>query len=163
MFLVRSNGAGIQQIVIAQWHGTYEYAAKLEYLCIGIYGNRSCAPDLDGRGFGTALTVTVGSYEAARRPKNVPKLLVSSAQRTVGREVGAKKIINLLGTDSIFREYLEEIYLLLRVPIRSNDVWDRDEGTMRLTPIICRFCLIRLIILYDFFPNPDATCFAMHK
>jgi hypothetical protein len=68
--------AGIPQIVIPQWYDTYDYATRVKYLGIGVYGNtvagHGCNVDLenykaplmvDAKEFGDALLKVVGANE----------------------------------------------------------------------------------------------------
>lgn len=94
--LILRYRTGVPQIVMAQWHDTYEYAAKIEYLGIGVYGNKSCAPDLDGQEFEVAATKCVGINEISRKIQERANELGRLCQRNIGTEVAVEKIISLL-------------------------------------------------------------------
>ena len=65
---------GIPQIILAQWFDLYDMAARVEYVGIGIYGNRSVAPGIDATEFGAAVSRLLAPGEAekfARKAKEV--------------------------------------------------------------------------------------------
>jgi hypothetical protein len=68
--------AGIPQVVLPQWYDTYDYATRVEYLGIGLYGNNvaghtckvdvenyKAPPMIDAKEFGSALLKAVGAKQ----------------------------------------------------------------------------------------------------
>ena len=53
--------AALPQVILAQWCDLYDNANRAEYRGIGIYGNRSVAPDIDADEFPVALSRVVGN------------------------------------------------------------------------------------------------------
>jgi len=51
--------------MLPQWIDTYEYVTKVEYLGIGIYGNKKVAPIVEKEEFGNALLEIVGDKKGA--------------------------------------------------------------------------------------------------
>ncbi|KAI1258584.1 hypothetical protein F5Y18DRAFT_444444 [Xylariaceae sp. FL1019] len=71
-----STWAGVPQVVLAMWYDTFDYATRVEYLGIGVYGNRAAGNNcvvneenyqaplmVDGKEFGDALLRIVGRKE----------------------------------------------------------------------------------------------------
>ncbi|RDW80324.1 hypothetical protein BP5796_05022 [Coleophoma crateriformis] len=88
--------AGIPQIIVAQWHDTYEYAAKVEYLGIGVYGNKTCAPDLYRREFGEALVLCTGSSKSSKEIQERANALGLVSQKRSGRKLAVAKLREIL-------------------------------------------------------------------
>lgn len=51
--------AGVPQIVLAQWYDTYDFAARAEFLGIGVYGNKSVAPGVEKEELARALKSSI--------------------------------------------------------------------------------------------------------
>lgn len=69
-----SHRAGIPQIILAQWFDLYDTAGRAEYVGIGIYGNRSVAPEIDATEFGAAIFRLLSPSEVekfSRRAKEI--------------------------------------------------------------------------------------------
>ncbi|THU81034.1 UDP-Glycosyltransferase/glycogen phosphorylase [Dendrothele bispora CBS 962.96] len=52
--------AGVPQIVMPVWIDTYDFARRVEFLGIGVYGSKTSAPGADAEEFGQALLRVVG-------------------------------------------------------------------------------------------------------
>ncbi|THU92068.1 UDP-Glycosyltransferase/glycogen phosphorylase [Dendrothele bispora CBS 962.96] len=52
--------AGVPQIVMPVWLDTYDFARRVEFLEIGVYGSKTSAPGADAEEFGQALLRVVG-------------------------------------------------------------------------------------------------------
>ncbi|KAF7541495.1 hypothetical protein G7054_g581 [Neopestalotiopsis clavispora] len=101
--------AGVPQIVLAMWYDTFDYATRVEYLGIGVYGNRhkghSCvidnenyvAPNLiDGEEFGAALLKTIGREKGdADAMRQKAKQLGEVCRKSGGRIESARIITDL--------------------------------------------------------------------
>ncbi|KAI0418908.1 hypothetical protein F5X98DRAFT_362854 [Xylaria grammica] len=68
-----STWAGVPHVILAMWYDTFDYATRIEYLGIGVYGNRAAGRNcvvnkenyqaplmVDGQEFGDALLKVVG-------------------------------------------------------------------------------------------------------
>jgi hypothetical protein len=75
--------AGIPQVVLPQWYDTYDYASKAEYLGLGIYGNKSCAPMVDANEFGNALLRVVGDAGMREKARELGEVCQDSGGRTL--------------------------------------------------------------------------------
>ena len=84
----RDIRAGIPQVILPVWWDTYEYAARVEWLGIGLIGNRGVAPGVQGAQFGDALTRAV--QDAGMRTK--ARELGQACSRCEGRVVAAEEI-----------------------------------------------------------------------
>lgn len=101
--------AGVPQVVLAMWYDTFDYATRVEYLGIGVYGNRhkghSCvidnenyvAPNLiDGEEFGAALLKTIGREKGdADAMRQKTKQLGEVCRKSGGRIESARIITDL--------------------------------------------------------------------
>ena len=88
-FCVWSNGqsAGKPQIILATWFDTYEYAARIEYLGIGIYGNKTAAPGASTEEFGNALSaILLDKSDKSQRMHERAKTLGDLCQKSGGRK-----------------------------------------------------------------------------
>ena len=56
-------------MVLPLWYDTYDFAARVEHLGIGIRGNKRSAPRVDGEEFGAALS-TIIDDTAEKKPVN---------------------------------------------------------------------------------------------
>ena len=91
------NSAGILQIVLPCWHDTYEFAVRVEYLGIGIYGSRksTTAPRANGAELGEALLTVVVDSEKSRTMKAKAKELAKVCNAYGGRAKAADTILGL--------------------------------------------------------------------
>ena len=55
-----SARAGKPHVVLAQWADTYYNAVAVEYAGLGVYGNKTCAPDVDAKELSVALARSEG-------------------------------------------------------------------------------------------------------
>ncbi|KAL0574019.1 hypothetical protein V5O48_007941 [Marasmius crinis-equi] len=90
--------AGVPHIILPVWYDTYDFASRVEYLGIGIYGSRTCSPRVESGELGRALVRAVGSGEEAERfRENAGRFRDICKKRGNGREIGAKKMLDLAG------------------------------------------------------------------
>ncbi|KAI9374039.1 hypothetical protein BJX61DRAFT_532705 [Aspergillus egyptiacus] len=47
--------AGVPQVILPTWFDTFDYAARIEYLGVGVWGNKETAPEFKGPDVGEAL------------------------------------------------------------------------------------------------------------
>ncbi|KAH0828098.1 glycosyltransferase family 1 protein [Lanmaoa asiatica] len=57
--------SGVPHIVLPVWYDTFHYASRAEFLDIGIFGNKTCAPSVRADEFGRALLRITGNTEEA--------------------------------------------------------------------------------------------------
>ncbi|KAK1216781.1 hypothetical protein PQX77_020577 [Marasmius sp. AFHP31] len=88
--------AGVPHVVLPVWYDTYDFASRVEYLGVGVYGNKACSPNVEAREFGHALARVVGS-EAERYRAKARGLRDVCWKRGSGREIGAKRVLELAG------------------------------------------------------------------
>ncbi|KAL0575337.1 hypothetical protein V5O48_006639 [Marasmius crinis-equi] len=88
--------AGVPHIVLPVWYDTYDFASRVEYLGIGIYGSKACSPGVEAEEFGKALLRIVGS-EAQQYKGKAGSLGDACRARGNGRELGAKRVLELAG------------------------------------------------------------------
>ena len=84
--------AGVPQVILAQWYDCYDYACKAEYLGIGVYGNKSVAPEIDGTEFGNALLKVVGREDRANEIRAKAEEVGRICQRSGGRRLAAELV-----------------------------------------------------------------------
>jgi len=89
--------AGIPQIILAQWFDLYDMATRAEYVGIGIYGNRSVAPEIDATEFGAAISRLLSPSEEAEGYSRKAKEIGEVCRRAPGKRGAAAKILELVG------------------------------------------------------------------
>lgn len=95
------------QIILPTWFDTYGNATCAEYLNVGIYANKSCAPDISTKEFGNALRILFDENDARGKGiRATARALGDRCRRLDGREVAAKTILRFAGVD----EYLIKQY-----------------------------------------------------
>ncbi|KAL4777532.1 hypothetical protein BDW60DRAFT_213096 [Aspergillus nidulans var. acristatus] len=57
--------AGVPQIVLPVWFDTYDFAARVEYLGVGVWGSKTSAPAINGPELGEALLCVLHSDESS--------------------------------------------------------------------------------------------------
>jgi 2-acylglycerol O-acyltransferase 1 len=95
--------AGIPQILLPAWYDCYDYATRVEYLGIGIYGNKKVAPDVDKEEFANAVLRVIGAHKGEETRFSVKaKELGVVCRRSGGRKKVAEMISELVleGKDS---------------------------------------------------------------
>jgi hypothetical protein len=75
---------------LPQWYDTYDYASKAEYLEIGVYGNKSCAPMVDAIEFGNALMKVVGDTNMRGKAREMGILCKKSGGRALAASMISK-------------------------------------------------------------------------
>ena len=86
------------QVVMPVWFDTYDTATKIDYLGIGVIGNRSSAPHVNGLEFGRALRSVVDDEPKANLIRKNAHTLGIVCQRKEGRMVACEKIIEVANT-----------------------------------------------------------------
>ncbi|KAL4897944.1 hypothetical protein BDV59DRAFT_190711 [Aspergillus ambiguus] len=87
--------AGVPQIVLPVWFDTFDYAQRVEYLGIGVWGSRKTAPAVQGQELGEALVRVLVSDEGTTMQKKA-KTLVSQLGPKEGRVVASSLIIHII-------------------------------------------------------------------
>lgn len=75
------------------WYDTYDFATRVEWLGIGVWGNRSVAPRVDGTELGEALVRVVASDESVGMFLEAQEIASKMGE---GRVVACEKIIELV-------------------------------------------------------------------
>lgn len=88
--------AGVPQIVLPVWFDTYEFASRVEWLKIGVYGNRETAPSVDGYALGRAFLKVLSSSETKEMQENA-KAIASKLGPIEGRVIACEKILAIGG------------------------------------------------------------------
>ena len=89
---------GIPQIVLPCWLDTFDFANRVEYLGIGIYGSRESSPLVKSKELSTALMRVTGGGEEATRIKAKAKGLAKIAGKVGGRVKACEIIVEVLKT-----------------------------------------------------------------
>lgn len=87
--------AGVPQIVLPVWIDTYDFATRVEYLQIGVWGSRNAAPRVEAEELGMALITVIDSDSSAAMAEKA-KAIAAPLAKTAGREVACEKIIEFL-------------------------------------------------------------------
>ena len=88
--------AGIPQIILAQWYDLYDMAVRAEYVGIGIYGNRSVAPEIDGTEFGAAISRLLSPSGEAKKFALKAKEIGEICRGAPGKKGAVSKILELV-------------------------------------------------------------------
>ena len=92
------NRSGVPHIVLPVWFDTYDYAQRAEFLNIGIFGNKTCAPGVRAEEFGKALVrVTGDSVEAGKLRTSAKHLKELCRAQGNGRELVSAAILKEAG------------------------------------------------------------------
>lgn len=91
--------SGLPHVVLPVWFDTYDYAARVEYLGIGIYGSKTSAPNVRAAELGPALVrITADSDEAAKFRAGAKRLKELCRAKGNGRELAAAVILDEAST-----------------------------------------------------------------
>ncbi|KAF9644592.1 hypothetical protein BDM02DRAFT_893912 [Thelephora ganbajun] len=71
-------------------------ATRAEYVGIGIYGNRSVAPDIDATEFGAAISRLLSSSEEAEKFVRRAKEIRAICREAPGKKDAVAKILELV-------------------------------------------------------------------
>lgn len=82
---------GVPHVILPAWQDCYENAARAEWLGIGVYGNRSRAPSIDGKELSRALLKVMNNKSYKDKSVEMSKL----CHKKEGRVAGAEKIVEI--------------------------------------------------------------------
>ncbi|PTU19711.1 hypothetical protein P175DRAFT_0525244 [Aspergillus ochraceoroseus IBT 24754] len=82
---------GVPHVVLPAWQDCYENAARAEWLGIGVYGNKTRAPNIDAKELSKALRKVVGNDSYHQKATELAKL----CQIKEGRCLAAERIVDL--------------------------------------------------------------------
>jgi UDP:flavonoid glycosyltransferase YjiC (YdhE family) len=89
--------AGISQVLLPAWYDCYDYATRVEYLGIGIYGNKKVAPNVEKEEFSNAVLGVIGEKKGVDTQFSVKaKGLRVLCRRSGGRKRVAEMISELV-------------------------------------------------------------------
>jgi UDP:flavonoid glycosyltransferase YjiC (YdhE family) len=89
------DSAGVPQVVLPVWIDTYDFAIRVEYLGIGIWGNRVSAPYAEGLELSQALVQVVDGDDSAAMLAKAKQIAVPFQNRP-GRHVAYEKVVEIL-------------------------------------------------------------------
>jgi UDP:flavonoid glycosyltransferase YjiC (YdhE family) len=91
--------AGIPHIILPAWNDTYEFAARVEYFGIGVYGSKKSksAPGADGVELGEALLFVTGDSDESKVMKEKARKLADVVNAYGGRSKAADTILEMCG------------------------------------------------------------------
>ncbi|KAL4778686.1 diacylglycerol acyltransferase-domain-containing protein [Aspergillus varians] len=82
---------GIPHVILPAWQDCYENAARAEWLGIGVYANKTRAPDISGQELSRALIKVLGNGSYLQKAAKLQKL----CQQKEGRVAAAERIADL--------------------------------------------------------------------
>jgi len=77
-------------------------AVRAEYVGIGIYGNRSVAPDIDATEFGAAISRLLSPKEEAEKFAKKAEVIGELCRGAPGKKGAAVKILELVEDESFW-------------------------------------------------------------
>jgi UDP:flavonoid glycosyltransferase YjiC (YdhE family) len=88
---------GIPQVLLPAWYDCYDYATRVEYLGIGIYGNKKVAPNVEKEEFANAVLRVIGEKKGVETQFSVKaKELGVVCRKSGGRKKVAEMISELV-------------------------------------------------------------------
>jgi UDP:flavonoid glycosyltransferase YjiC (YdhE family) len=90
------SSLGVPQVVLPVWMDTFDFANRVEYLEIGVFGSRNHCPRVEANELSKALMRVMGDGKEATTMKLQAKELASIAGKVGGRVKACEKIIELL-------------------------------------------------------------------
>lgn len=88
--------AGLPQIILAQWYDLYDMAVRVEYLGIGIYGNKRVAPGIEAVEFGTAVARLVGAGKESGEFRARAKAVAEACRNAGGKRRVVDKLTEIV-------------------------------------------------------------------
>ncbi|KAJ5698886.1 hypothetical protein N7462_000891 [Penicillium macrosclerotiorum] len=88
--------AGVPHIVLPVWFDTYDFASRVEYHGIGVWGSKKSAPKINGKEFGEAFRRVLASEES-ETIRNKALALRNQLSPIPGRVMACEKILKLCG------------------------------------------------------------------
>lgn len=82
---------GVPHVILPAWQDCYENAARAEWIGIGMYGNKTCAPGINGKELSRALVNVMSNNSYHEKAA-----MLKERCRTPGRVVGCEKLVELL-------------------------------------------------------------------
>jgi hypothetical protein len=90
----------VPQIILPTWFDTYGNATCAEFLKIGVYANKSCAPNVSAAEFGDALCMLLDESSArGRELRTTAQALGERCRKIDGRKAAANTISKMAGDD----------------------------------------------------------------
>jgi UDP:flavonoid glycosyltransferase YjiC (YdhE family) len=90
-----NDSAGVPQVILPCWLDTWDFANRVEWLGIGVYGSRNSAPSVEAGELSRALLKVLGYIDAVLMRAKAKKLAAVSAVPG-GRRKACEKIIEIL-------------------------------------------------------------------
>ncbi|TRM59469.1 hypothetical protein BD626DRAFT_508407 [Schizophyllum amplum] len=84
--------SGTPQVILPQWYDCYNTASTAEYVGLGVYGNKSCAPDIDAVELSLAIRAVVDKAEGQensyqRKAREVAAVCVAAGGRARAADI----------------------------------------------------------------------------
>ncbi|KAF7176537.1 hypothetical protein CNMCM7691_002855 [Aspergillus felis] len=96
---------GVTHVVLPAWQDCYENAARAEWLGIGVYGNKSRAPNIDAKELSKALLKVMGNPSYKTKALELAKL----CHKKEGRVAAAEKIVELALNPEKMARHMPEV------------------------------------------------------
>jgi UDP:flavonoid glycosyltransferase YjiC (YdhE family) len=86
--------AGVPHVVCPVWLDTYDFATRVEYLGIGLWANRGCAPNVDRTSLRRALDEVIGGVGADEMRRKARSLAKIVGRVDSGRRFAASRVLD---------------------------------------------------------------------
>jgi hypothetical protein len=83
-------------MILPLWVDLYDFAVRVEWLGVGIWASRRTAPAWTSEEIGQSFLRAIGNGEEAKRIRKKAAELGALAQKTPGRVVAARKVVEVL-------------------------------------------------------------------
>jgi UDP:flavonoid glycosyltransferase YjiC (YdhE family) len=86
---------GVPQIVLPMWLDLYDYATRVEWLGVGVWGNKVAAPDWKAEELSSAFLKVLADDEEARAIRQRAEQLGDLFRDTPGQDCAAEELAKL--------------------------------------------------------------------
>ena len=92
-----ATAAGVPQVVLPVWFDTYEFAARVDYLGVGVWGSKKSAPGVEAGEFSAALLGVLGRGGDGEGMRERARVLGEVSRGKGGRKRAAEVVEGFLG------------------------------------------------------------------
>ncbi|KAI9746285.1 MAG: hypothetical protein M1835_002450 [Candelina submexicana] len=94
-------GAGVPQVILPMWLDLYDFAERVEYLGVGLMGNRRAAPTVDPKELSDVLLSVIGQEGKEERANSIrdrARFLAKITEQKGGRKLACETLLSRIGS-----------------------------------------------------------------
>ncbi|KAL2848801.1 hypothetical protein BJY01DRAFT_233777 [Aspergillus pseudoustus] len=106
--------AGVPQVILPVWYDTYDFAQRVEYLGVGVWGSKMSAPAINGPELGKAIIRVLHGEESLsmqERAKSIAAKIGTTEGRVLAQDTMASAKVAWIGLGNIGRGMSRNIAL----------------------------------------------------